>query len=282
MATVPMSIPETPNLTLQQKQQHQCEVAANLGLEVVFHDAMADGSEGPAMVVIPPGIFEMGSPWDEFGHTSDEHLRVETLRQPFALGQTTVTADEFARYQADTGFVFRSDLITTRGRQPVVNIRRSEAETYAKWLSSQTGQRYRLPTELEWEYACRAGTTTPFYYGASVSCREVNFNPAFPYQEQIDKKKWFLPRCLPMGLPEPVGEKPANAWGLYDMHGNVWEFTRDAWNDRGRALRVARMVVKGGSYFDSSTLARSAARRPRVVDELDVNLGIRLLRELVD
>ncbi len=208
-------------------------------------------------------------------------MRVVPLRRPFALGRYTVTAEEFGLFQTESGFRFRPDLITSRGQQPVINIRRTEAEAYAAWLSDKTGERYRLPTEVEWEYACRAGSLTPFAFGESVTCREVNYNPSFPYEEQRQKRKWYLPRCMPMSLPEAVGQKPANAWGLHDMHGNVWEFTADDWQEaRPGVMGVRRIVVKGGSYFDSSILARSAARRPRVIDELDVNLGFRLLREL--
>jgi hypothetical protein len=114
----------------------------------------------------------------------------------------------------------------------------------------------------------------------------VNFNPAFPYEEAMQKRKWYLPRCMPMSLPQDVGLLPANIWGLHDMHGNVWEFTDNYWTDShegaprdggpGSKIRVRRIVVKGGSYFDSAIKARSAARMPRVIDELDVNLGVRL------
>jgi formylglycine-generating enzyme required for sulfatase activity len=278
-------LPELPDLDMSQTQAHQQQVARTLGIDVRFRDPMQASGPAPEMVVIPPGLFEMGSSEAEFGHHADEGpVRVVPMRQPYALGRSTITAAEFARFQMASGFQFRSDLITTRGEQPVINIRRNEAEAYARWLSEQTGQRYRLPSEIEWEYACRAGTVSAFCFGDSVSCREVNFNPTFPYEEQRQKRKWYLPRCMPMSLPEEVAQKPANAWGLHDMHGNVWEFTADNWNDKhsAQSIRVQRIVVKGGSYFDSATLARSAARRPRVVDELDVNLGFRLLRELVD
>lgn len=276
-------LPELPDLNLQQTQAHQQQVATTLGLDVVLRDTLCDGSLAPEMVVIPPGVFDMGSAAGEFGHHPDEGpVRVVAVRQPYAMGRFTITAAEFVRFQRASGFRFRSDLIISRDQQPVINIRRSEAEAYAAWLSSETGQHYRLPSEIEWEYACRAGSVSAFAFGAEVSCKEVNFNPSFPYQEQQQKRKWYLPRCMPMSLPEPVGQKPGNAWGLHDMHGNVWEFTTDNWNDKytAQSIRVQRIVVKGGSYFDSSTLARSAARRPRVVDELDVNLGFRLLRQL--
>lgn len=289
--TIDSSLPDVQSLDRDALLELQTQAARSLQREVAFQDRLQDGSAGPTMVVIPPGLYEMGAESREFGYRPEEGpLHLVSIRYAFAMSKFTITAEEFARYQRDTGFRFRRDLITTRGRQPVINIRRSEAEDYARWLSAQTGHRYRLPSEAEWEYACRAGTRSPFAFGESVSCKTVNFNPAFPYEEAKQKRKWFLPRCMPMTLPQEVGLLPANLWGLHDMHGNVWEFTDNYWTDDhqgsprdggpGSKVRVRRIVVKGGSYFDSAIKARSAARMPRVIDELDVNLGLRLVCDL--
>lgn len=269
----------------------QRDTAAALGLSTVFQDRLSDGSPGPDMVVVPPGMFEMGSPRTEFGHRPEEGPRSYVcIQQAFAIGRFTVTASEFERFRHDTGWVLRRDLIWARGRHPVINVRMNDARVYAEWLSAQTGRQYRLPSEAEWEYAARAGTQGPFCFGDSVSCREVHFNAAFPYEEGRRGRRWFLPRGLPVSGTLPVGSLPPSPWGLYEVHGNVWEFTSSPWLDSHLGINRdgsadargdgSRVVTKGGSWFDPAVLARSAARRPRLRDELDVNLGVRLAREL--
>jgi formylglycine-generating enzyme required for sulfatase activity len=270
----------------------QHATAAEFGVAPYFRDRLDDGSEGPELAVIPPGLFEMGSTPEEFGHGREEGpVHYVAIEQTFAIGRYAITAEEFERFRLETEWYLNPDLIWAEERAPVINIRVSDAELYAAWLSRRTGQTYRLPSEAEWEYAARAGTATPFHFGESVSCREVNFNPAFPYEEAKAKRRWFLPRCLPMASALPVGSKPPNLWGLHEVHGNVWEFTSSPWTrSHANARRDGgitpdgdgmRVVVKGGSWFDPAVLARSAARRPRLRDELDVNLGLRLVREIV-
>lgn len=280
-----------PDLSPAERQRLQAETAAAVGRAVGFRDRCADGSEGPELAVIPPGMFEMGSPRNEFGHRPEESPQVYVcVQRPFALGRHAVTAEEWARFQHATGWRFRDDLIQARGRHPVINVRIADAQRYCEWLSAQTGARYRLPTEAEWEYAARAGSTGPFCFGENVSCREVHFNAAFPYQEAREGRRWFLPRCMPLPTAVEAGSKPPNLWGLHEVHGNVWEFTANPWTESHlHTLRDGTIdpnvhsrwvVTKGGSWFDPAVLARSAARRPRLRDELDVNLGFRLLREL--
>lgn len=261
------------------------------GLEHGFSDTLAVGGQGPKLAVIPPGVFEMGSPASEFGHRAEEGpLHYQQMIEAYAIGIHPVTAEEFAVFERDTGWRWRPDLIISSGRQPAINMRHAEAEAYCDWLSAQTGQRYRLPGEAEWEYACRAGTTTPFAFGETVDCRAVHFKASFPYEEARQNKRWFLPKCAPVARVLPVGLYPANAWGLYDMHGNVWEMTGDNWSHSHvnlprrhpapGARRSKWITVRGGSWFDAAVYARSAARRPRLRDELDVNLGFRVVREL--
>lgn len=279
------ALPFVPDLSEQQRLQLQWDTAAATGGAVAFHDTLGDGSPAPQLMVIPAGGFEMGSPPGEFGHRPEEGpLHYRHVDRPFALGRCTITAAQFARYERASGWRWRSDLIVAKDDLPVMNIRIADAEDYCRWLSAETGQRYRLPTEVEWEYACRAGTTTPFHYGDSVSCREVHFNATLPYEEARRKRRFFLPRCVPLNRALPVAGRPPNTWGLHDMHGNMWEFTSTGWDDghrpQQRGDRPRRIVVKGGSWFDAAVYARSAARRPRLRDELDVNLSFRVLREL--
>lgn len=274
-----------------QRLQLQRAAAEDVGLPVRFRDPLRDGGEAGDMAVIPAGVFYMGSPATEFGHRPEEGpQQLMSVARSFAIGCHTVTARQFERFCDATGWRPRPDLIWVRGVVPVINVRLSDARLYARWLSEQSGAHYRLPTEAEWEYAARAGTTTAFHFGESVSCREVHFNPSFPYEEARRNRRWYLPRCAPKSRALDVGVMPPNLWGLHEVHGNVWEFTESRWTDshlevardasQPTSRPGARVVVRGGSWFDPAVLARSAARRPRVWDELDVNLGFRLVREL--
>ena len=287
---LPSSLPFVTDLNEHALRALQWETAEQLGLPVAFRDPM--DLPAPELLVIPAGCFEMGANPGEFGARAEEMpCHYQAIEQPFSIGRHTVTAEEFAAFTRDTGWRWRADLIRAEGRYPVMNIRIADAEAYCAWLSQHSSRRYRLPSEAEWEYACRAGTRTPFSFGESISCKEVHFNAAFPYDEARANKRWFLPRCVPMPKAVEVGSKPANTWGLHEMHGNIWEFTRDPWRDSHRERqrdgaapargRNRRIVVKGGSWFDAAVFARSAARRPRLRDELDVNLGFRVVRELV-
>lgn len=284
-------LPCVEDLDARERLALQHAAAAAAGLPVRFEDRLRDGSPGPALIVVPAGLFHMGSPPEEFGRRAEEGpQQLMFVSRPFAIGRYTVTAEQFERFVRASGWRWRSDLIRAQGAHPVMNIRLREAMEFAAWLSEETGEHYRLPTEAEWEYAARAGSTTAFHFGDTASCREVHFNPSFPYEEARQNRKWFLPRCMPSSGAMEVGSKPPNLWGLHEVHGNVWEFTLSRWTeshvgvDRDAALGTLRkrkwITVRGGSYFDSALLARSAARRPRVWDELDVNLGFRLLREL--
>lgn len=280
-----------PDLTPEQRLELQQAAAAEVGMPVQFHDRLRDGSRGLAMVVIPAGLFYMGSPVTEFGHRPEEApQQLISLGRPVAISRHPVTAEQFDRFREATGWRPRPELIWPSGDFPVVNVRIRDAQWYARWLSEQTGACYRLPTEAEWEYAARAGSSGPFHFGESVTLREVLFNPSFPYEEVRQKRRWRLPGLASLGGTEPVGGKAANLWGLYDVHGNVWEFTASAWSDSHAGVfrdatastlgQSRHIVLRGGSYFDPAVLARSAARRPRLRDQLDVHIGFRLIREL--
>jgi formylglycine-generating enzyme required for sulfatase activity len=270
--------------------QLQRDAAARNGIDLSFTDHLANGGQGPEMVVIPAGQFEMGAPKFEFGVQPEEMPQHYVgIARDFALGKYTVTADEFAIFCQASGWKPRSELIWATGRHPVINIGIADALLYIEWLNQETGQRYRLPTEAEWEYAARAGTLTAFSHGESVDCKQVHFNAAFPYAEAKAEKKWFLPRCFPLPRALEVGSKPPNLWGLYEVHGNVWEFTASPWTNshvghprdgQSSDLSAQWFVTKGGSWFDAAIWSRSAARKPRFYNEIDVNLGLRLLREL--
>ena len=280
-----------PDLDASTVKQLQIQTAQEIGSQPFFHDKLKSGEAGPEMAVIPAGQYEMGSTVDEFGHSREEYPQhYSHIVKPFAIGRYTITADDFEKFRQDTEWYLRPDLIWSKGKEPVINIRMSDAYLYLEWLSDQTGQKYRLPTESEWEYAARAGTTTAFHFGDEVTCKEVHFHSLFPYNEAKQNKRWFLPRCSPMATVIEVGSKPANAWGLHEVHGNVWEFTDTPWQDShlntnrdgtsNSSLMSRWIVTKGGSWFDAATHARSAARKKRLFDEMDTNLGFRIVREL--
>lgn len=289
--TLSTQLPFVDELHTDTLKTLQRSTAQAYSVQPFFHDSLQNGNAATPLAVIPAGRYEMGSNKQEFGHCPEEapqHL--VSLHQAFAIGVHTVTAEEFELFRADTEWFLRPELIWHAGRYPVINIRMEDIKLYLKWLSDQTGQRYRLPTETEWEYAARAGSTTPFYQGEYVSCKDIHFNPAFPYQEAKEKRKWYLPRCMPSAKAGEVGMYAPNDWGLHDMHGNVWEFTSSHWtpshlnaNRDGSESTSAdpfRYVTKGGSWFDPAVKARSAARKKRYLDEMDTNLGFRVVREL--
>lgn len=292
MTLLPESeIPFVDELSTEQVKRLQQTCAEQYDTPVVFSDRLTTGDDGPQLAVIPYGRYEMGSGAEEYGHTQNEYPQhLVTLRKAFAIGIYPVLSAEFELFRQATEWQLRKELIWHSGRYPAINLRMQDIQLYIKWLSEQTGQTYRLPTEAEWEYAARAGTTTPFHQGDDVSCKNVHFNPGFPYQEAKEKRRWYLPRCFPSLKVSEAGLHAPNNWGLYDMHGNVWEFTSSHWtsshlnaNRDGSPATGADpywYVTKGGSWFDAAVMARSAARKKRYLDEMDTNLGFRVVREL--
>lgn len=287
MANAVLQRTDTADIRARQRQ-----VAREADLPVTFRDRSREDVPVPELQVIPAGEFEMGSTASEFGHAPTElPRRFVLIERPFALGRYTVTRAEFAAFQRATGWMPRPEVLwPERERQPVFNVRRADVEAYLAWLRDVTGKRYRLPTEAEWECAARAGTRTAFAFGDSVSCRDVHFNSLFPYDERRERRKWYIPLCIPTPRPLEVGSFAPNLLGLHDMHGNVQEFTASPWRDShldlprngvyGRGGDEEWWVVKGGSWFDPAVACRSAARRRRHVSEMDTNLGFRVLREI--
>ena len=148
----------------------------------VFRDRLRDGSEGPAMIVIPAGEFWMGSPENEEGRNRDERRHRVKIERPFAIGQYAVTFNEYDRFCAATGQQKPDDRGWSRGDRPVINASWYDALDYTKWLSVQTGQAYRLPTEAEWEYAVRAGTETAFWWGNIITTDQANYDGNCTYR----------------------------------------------------------------------------------------------------
>ena len=191
----------------------------------VFHDSLKDGSQGPAMVVIPSGSFQMGSPAGEPRRDGDEEPVHEVMLYPFAMGRTQVTFDQYDRFAKATGRKKPYDRGWGRGERPVIHVSWQDATAYAAWLSDQTGQSYRLPTEAEWEYAARVGTSTPFWTGDCIHTDQANYNGNYyDYNGCGARTGMWRKQTV------PAGSLPANPWGLHETAGNVWEWTQDCWH----------------------------------------------------
>jgi formylglycine-generating enzyme required for sulfatase activity len=281
-----------------------------------------DCAECPRMVVIPAGEFTMGSPAAESGRGGDEGpQRAVTIAQPFALGRSEVTVAEFRRFveeagyrteaerdtkaQGCSGFIYADPAATgaqgTSWRNPgiaqaqadphpVLCVSWNDARAYGQWLSKKTGKRYRLPTEAEWEYAARAGSTGARPWGDDPvqACRFANVADqsrfltfSFGQKHECTDGHYFT---------APAAGYAANRFGLYDMLGNVWEWTEDCWNasyagaPADGAARLSgdcgQRVCRGGSWSTVPRFARSAARHKNPADYRDNLTGFRLARAL--
>ncbi|MEW8427686.1 MAG: formylglycine-generating enzyme family protein [Candidatus Thiodiazotropha sp.] len=239
----------------------------------------------PEMVLIPAGTFLMGSPASEEGRDDDEGPQHEVSLRAFELGKTEVTFDEYDRFARATGRVLPDDEGWGRGDRPVINVSWDDALAYTQWLSEQTDKAYRLPTEAEWEYAARAGTTTPFSTGDCITTDQANYNGTFAYAGCGAKTGVFR------GETVPAGSLPPNPWGLHEVHGNAWEWVRDCWHENytsapkdGTAWEsggeCALRVVRGGGWNDDPEHLRSAYRNRFTTDEAAGSLGFRLARTL--
>ena len=284
----PIAPPNTFALSEAELIALQAQAAQAAGLpDVNFHDALSDGSAAPGLAIIPAGTFEYGAAPEEAAPDEERPRKAALIERSFAIGVTPVTTEEFEAYARASGWQPREELLWLSGRLPVIDVRQSDALDYCAWLSNETGQHYRLPTELEWEYACRAGAATAYPHGDKIGPDEAVYNvrkdldAARPPSSQPVTSR--MARC---GVME-AGKLRPNRWGLFDMPGNVWEFTASPWTrdhmslpDRPQAGSPQAVVTKGGSWFDGPEDCRAAARRRRLESELDINLGFRVVREV--
>ncbi len=266
----------------------QVRTAQALGFtDPTFADRLADGTPAPGVAVIPAAAFEYGAAPQEAAPDQDRPRRASVIERAFALGVTPVTTEAFEVYARATGWRPREDLVWLSGSKPVINVRQTDARDYCDWLSAETGQRYRLPTEQEWEHACRAGAATAFPHGEHIGPADALYNASQGYDAGKPRRPRLMSRCFVRCGAQDVGRLTPNRWGLYDLMGNVWEFTASAWTRNHASLperpvhgKVQAVVTKGGSWFDGPEDCRAAARRRRLASELDINLGFRVLREL--
>ncbi len=233
---------------------------------------------GIKFVRVPAGSFLMGSPDDEPGRDADEQQHTVEITRPFWIGACEVTQEQFEGVMGFNPSVIRgADL-------PVENVSFDEAVEFCRKLSElpaekSAGRSYRLPTEAEWEYACRAGTKTAYGFGNDLTAGQANTREAW-----IDWKR--KPAVQMPSAPKPIGSGKANAWGLYDMHGNVYEWCAD-WYDRdyytaspkqdptGPASGEKR-VVRGGSHASAREECRSA-NRMGLPPQVRLGMGLRVV-----
>jgi formylglycine-generating enzyme required for sulfatase activity len=232
------------------------------------------------MVVVSAGEFTMGSPSNEKGRYDNEGPQHKvTIARPFAVSKYAVTFDDWDACVKVGGCPQEgraSDAGWGRGRRPVIYVSWDDAKAYVAWLSKMAGKPYRLLTEAEWEYAARAGTTTAYYWGDEIGKNNANCNGC---GSQWDGRH-----------TAPVGSFAPNAFGLYDMAGNVWQWVEDCYHDNyngapadGSAWQAGdckSSVVRGGSWDEDPQLLRLAGRNRGSSSLRDDGLGFRVGRTL--
>jgi sulfatase modifying factor 1 len=219
---------------------------------------------------IPGGAFVMGSPEGEPSRKANETQHNVTL-SPFRMSKYQITFEQYDLFCETTKREKPKDEGWGRGQRPVIHVSWDDATAYAEWMGC------RLPTEAEWEYACRAGTTTPFYTGDNLTTAQANFNGNYPYNNN--------PKGENRACTIPVGSFDPNPWGLYDMHGNVWEWCIDWYDDfpgtgqenpKGPDSGTFR-IFRGGGWRNYAELCRSAFRYRYFPDFRHYNIGFRLV-----
>lgn len=239
----------------------------------------------PDMVKIPEGRFKMGAPITEDRYSADEGpVHWVTIARPFAVGAYEVTFDEWdACVSAGGCDGYRpDDEGWGRGNRPVINVSWEDAQMYVAWLTRKTGKKYRLLSESEWEYVARAGSTTSFHTGATISTSQANYDGNYTYG--MGRRGEYRERTT------PVGTFRANAYGLYDVHGNVQEWVQDCWHEDyvgapidGSAWdseHCISRVSRGGSWYDLPAYLRSEYRCGIYPLDRDDDGGFRVAREL--
>jgi len=290
------------------------EILLPLANWIRAHSSGPDSSIEPEMVTITGGTFLMGSPTSEVGRNDSEQQHSVTVAS-FAMGKYEVTVQEFRRFVQATGYQTEAERnvdasgcnvyvggswayragydwanpgFTQGDNYPVVCVSWNDATAYAQWLSQQTGRAYRLPTEAEWEYATRAGTTTARYWGENpdLACSYANVADRTAQQTYPN---WTIHNCTDgYTYPAPVGSFTANAWGLHDVLGNVWEWTCSLWqNPYGGQEKICNIndtsgvrVIRGGSWSHPPAWVRSANRTGIRPTDRFYGLGFRLARSL--
>jgi formylglycine-generating enzyme required for sulfatase activity/uncharacterized caspase-like protein len=225
------------------------------------------------MVQIPGGSFKMGSPESEKGRRESESPQHQVNVPGFSMGKFVVTQEQYQQIMGNNPSSFSG------AKRPVEQVSWNDAVEFCQKLSQKTGREYRLPSEAEWEYACRGGTTTPFHFGETITTDLANYNGTDTYASE--------PKGKNLERTTDVGSFPPNAFGLYDMHGNVWEWCQDDWHDnyidapKDGSVWTSRSgitkLLRGGSCFYIPGLCRSACRGNGNLDDYYGNIGFRVV-----
>jgi formylglycine-generating enzyme required for sulfatase activity len=228
-------------------------------------------SVGMKFVWIPPGTFVMGSPKEEKDRQPDETQHRVTLTKGFYMGVYPVTQEQWQGIMGSNPSEFKGKM-----HLPVEQVSWNDCQAFIKKLQEKDKKQYRLPSEAEWEFCCRAGTTTPYYFGEAISTDQANFNGESTFA--VGKQGLFRKSTI------PVGSFPANRLGLHDMQGNVWQWCQD-WhgeysqkdmvNPQGPDAGPFR-ELRGGSWINHPRYCRSASRLGRSPDLRSNNLGFRV------
>jgi len=235
------------------------------------------------MTEIPGGEFLMGSPTSEGGRENNESPQHRVTIKPFFMGKFAVTQAQYQAIMGKNPSNFKGE------KRPVEQVNWNEATKFCQKLTQKTGRTYRLPSEAEWEYACRAGTTTPFHFGETITTDLANYRGI----DVLEKGRLYPgnygngPKGEFREQTTDVGSFFANAFGLYDMHGNVWEWCQDTWHDNynnapndGNAWISFNLfgcrVIRGGSYFTIPEACRSAKcfKGNPVIHNIDVGFRV--------
>jgi formylglycine-generating enzyme required for sulfatase activity len=248
-------------LTKKRTDKGESEPAGVIEPGTVFRDTLRDGAEGPEMVALPSGQFLMGSPDSDPDSEDNEKPQFHvTIDYSFAVGRYPVTEVDYHRFAVSMGRAKRESRVwPSHQLKPANSLSWGDAKTYVMWLSEQTGKEYRLLSEAEWEYACRAGTDTRYAVGDEIAAEDAIFERSDSIPDTYD-----------------VGSHPPNPWNLYDMHGNVWEWVEDCWHDGYYQMPFPGVptdgaawtsggdtdtrVLRGGSMYEDAKHLRSAFR----------------------
>ncbi|MDE2260229.1 MAG: formylglycine-generating enzyme family protein [Betaproteobacteria bacterium] len=251
-------VPDAPDARAAQDKIYQWEGVA--GPELA--EEVRNCPECPEMVIIPAGSFDMGSSPDEYNYDDQGPVHRVTISRAFAMGKTEVTQGQWRAVMGNNP----SDYFKDCGNDcPVDNVSWNDAQEFIQKLNAKTGKQYRLPSEAEWEYACRAG-------GQHIYCGSDN----------LDSVGWYY-------NARPVATKQANAFGLYDMSGNVWEWVEDSWHNSYNGAPIdgsvwqgdgAKRVLRGGSKKSRPLYGRAAIRDWYKPARHDGLFGFRLARML--
>jgi formylglycine-generating enzyme required for sulfatase activity len=247
-----------------------------------YTEDLGDGVE-LTLMLIPAGEFLMGAPDDEPESGNDERPQHRVSVPQFLVGRYSVTQ---AQWRVVAGYPqeaqeLNPDPSDFKGDdRPVENVSWDDAQEFCRRLSTKSGKTYCLPSEAQWEYACRAGTTTPFHYGEIITPELANYDGNHTYNDS--------PEGEYRESTSEVGLFSANDWGLHDMHGNVWEWCEDGWHDDyegapkdGSAWvesdrESSNRLLRGGSWYNNPEYCRSACRNNFTRDNCDLNIGFRV------